>query len=299
MDSTDLHFFLAVTRAGGIGRAASDLHTVQSNVTQRIRNLESAIGVQLFHRSRRGVALTTMGQRLLPYATRIHELLDEARLAVRDEAEPAGVLRIGSLETTAALRLPPVLTAYTATCPAVDLIVETGSTEPLVEQVLARTLDGAFVAGPVVHQELETLPIIEEELVLVAPPHVRSARQIRRLLTAGGTLKLIVFRPGCAYRRRALDYLARAGVVDVRRMEMGTLDGILGCISAGIGVSVLPRSVVAAAQGQGLVSTHRLEKGGGKTVTLFVRRKDSFVSAALRMFVECAVKGHAKEAGVA
>src|ERR1700751_3897604 len=92
MDSTDLNFFSAVALAGGIGRAANDLHTVQSNVTQRIRALELYLGVQLFHRSKKGVTLTAMGNRLLPYATRIHELLAQAQRAGRDETYPRGDL---------------------------------------------------------------------------------------------------------------------------------------------------------------------------------------------------------------
>nr|QDP21376.1 LysR family transcriptional regulator [Bradyrhizobium cosmicum] len=76
-----LGFFLAVANTGGIGRAADDLHTAQSNVTQRIRGIELELGVQLFHRSKRGVTLTSMGSRLLPYAERIRDLLQEAQRA--------------------------------------------------------------------------------------------------------------------------------------------------------------------------------------------------------------------------
>ncbi|HTH96369.1 MAG TPA: LysR substrate-binding domain-containing protein [Stellaceae bacterium] len=288
MDSTDLGFFLAVANAGGIGRAAHDLHTVQSNVTQRIRGLERELGAQLFHRSKRGVTLTAMGGRLLPYALRIHELLDEVRRVVRDEAAPGGELRIGSLETTAALRLPPILTAYTDRCPAVDLQIESGPTEPLIESVLARRLDGAFVAGPVAHADLEALPVVEEELVLVTPPQIRTPRQVTEYFASNGNRKVIVFRAGCSYRQRTLEYLAREGFVDVRRMEMGTLDGIIGCIAAGLGVSLLPRAVVAAAEHQGRVHAHTLPAGIAKAVTMFVHRKDSFVSSALRLFIDCA-----------
>ena len=288
MDSTDLGFFSAVAVAGGIGRAANDLHTVQSNVTQRIRGLEHELGVQLFHRSKRGVTLTSMGNRLLPYATRIHELLAEARRAVRDETTPDGELRIGSLETTAALRLPPLLTAYATRCPEVDLQIETGTTEALIESVLDRKLDGAFVSGPVAHQDLVSLPVIEEELVLVTPPQIRTRRHVAEYLSSGAGRKVIVFRAGCSYRQRALEYLAKRGFVDVRRMEMGTLDGIIGCIAASIGVSLLPRAVVEAAERQGLVRTHDLPSGDAKSLTVFIRRQDSFVSSALRLFMQCA-----------
>src|SRR5919205_2697100 len=103
MDAADLRVFEAVARLGGMSRAAEELHTVQSNVTARIRLLEEELGTALFSRHSRGVVLTAAGQRLLPYAVRVRTLLEEARRAVADDGTPRGPLTIGSLETTAAL----------------------------------------------------------------------------------------------------------------------------------------------------------------------------------------------------
>src|SRR5215468_6363127 len=105
MDAGDLRVFEAVARLGGMNRAAGELNTVQSNVTARIRQLEAELGLQLFERHSRGVALTAGGRRLLPYAARIAELLVDARRAVADDGKPKGSLALGSLETTAGLRL--------------------------------------------------------------------------------------------------------------------------------------------------------------------------------------------------
>src|SRR5215472_5055748 len=112
MDSGDLQVFEAVARAGGITRAADALHTVQSNVTARVQLLERELGVQLFERHSRGVSLTSAEQVLLPYAEQVGRLLAEAQRAVGDTSVPRGPLRVGSLETTAARRLPTVLAAY-------------------------------------------------------------------------------------------------------------------------------------------------------------------------------------------
>ena len=111
MDAADLKVFEAVARLGGMNRAAVELHTVQSNVTARIQALEADIGSMLLERHSRGVSLTQAGQRLLPYADKVARLLDDARRAARDDGAPRGVLTIGSLETTAALRLTPLLDA--------------------------------------------------------------------------------------------------------------------------------------------------------------------------------------------
>src|SRR6516165_5817545 len=101
MDIADLKIFETVARLGGMNRAAAELNTVQSNVTARIRLMEEELGAPLFERHARGVTLTGAGQRLLPYATRMRRLMDEARLAFSDTGVPKGALLIGSLETTA------------------------------------------------------------------------------------------------------------------------------------------------------------------------------------------------------
>ncbi len=131
MNSVDLKFFQAVVRANSMGGAAEVLHTVQSNVTARIKSLEEEIGAPLFHRSRRGVTLTATGIQLVPYAERVGELLDEAKRVVTDRDTPSGLLRIGSMETTAALRLPPILIRYAEEYPEVDVLVEASPTEQL------------------------------------------------------------------------------------------------------------------------------------------------------------------------
>src|SRR6266700_855816 len=108
MELSDLVTFSTVARTGGITRAADELNTVQSNITHRVKALEAEIGTPLFERHRRGMTLTGAGKRLLPYAQRMAALSHEAVLAARDDGEPKGPLAIGSMETTAAVRLPPL-----------------------------------------------------------------------------------------------------------------------------------------------------------------------------------------------
>ena len=88
MELTDLVTFSTVARIGGITRAADELNTVQSNVTQRVKALEAEIGTALFERHSRGMTLTGAGRRLLPYAQRMAALSREAVLAARDDGEP-------------------------------------------------------------------------------------------------------------------------------------------------------------------------------------------------------------------
>jgi DNA-binding transcriptional LysR family regulator len=284
MDAGDLRVFAAVARAGGINRAASALHTVQSNVTQRIRLLEEELGAPLFERHSRGVALTSAGRRLLPYAERVAQLLAEARQAVAEDGTPKGALQLGSLETTAGLRLAPVLARYAEAYPAVDLALVTGTSAELVEAVLTHRLDGAFVCGPVRHHELAEETVFTEELVLVTAPSIRRIDALAKR----PELKIVVLRAGCSYRQRLEEILARRGIVGLRRLELASIDGLVGCAAAGLGVTLLPRGVVAAAVRAGKVAAHALTPREARVETLFIRRRDAFVPSALAAFLALA-----------
>src|SRR4051812_41413259 len=154
MEAGDLRIFEAVARLGGMNRAAAELNTVQSNVTTRIRLLERQLRVLLFERHHHGVSLTPAGERLLPYARQIRGLIEEARRAVAEDGAPKGPLTLGSLETTLALRLAPLLPGFAARCPEVDLSLRTGTSRELVTEVLERRLEGAFICGPAEHPQL-------------------------------------------------------------------------------------------------------------------------------------------------
>ena len=150
--------------------------------------------------------------------------------------------------------------------------------------MLQHRLEGAFVCGPVDHPELDEEPVFREELVLLSEPSVRSLDE----LVAKGDLKIVVLRAGCSYRQRLEDILARRGVVGVRLLEFGTLEAILGCVAAGLGITLLPRSVVEQAHWRGRLALHALPAAEACVETLFVRRRDAFISSALAAFLQCA-----------
>jgi LysR family transcriptional regulator, cell division regulator len=284
MEYADLRVLEAVARHGSMNRAAAELNTVQSNVTARIRALENEIGTALFERSSRGVVPTAAGQRLLPYAARLAALLREAQEAARDDGTPQGELRIGSLETTAALRMPPVLAAYTLAYPQVGLVVTTGTSAGLMAEVLDHRLDGAFVAGPVQHPELVEEAIFREELVLVTAPTVRHLDDLARLRD----FKIIVFQRGCSYRQRLEALLAQRGIQTAQPLEFGSLDAILGCVAAGIGITLLPKAAVQSAWREGRIMAHELPAEQARVDTMFIRRRERRPTSALSAFLEMA-----------
>lgn len=286
MELSDLETFAAVARLGGITRAADDLNTVQSNVTARVQTLEREIGVRLFERHNRGMTLTSAGKRLLPYAERFSVLAREAADAARDDGTPRGPLSIGSMETTAAVRLPPILARYHESFPRVELSLRTAPTAALIQEVLDGLLDGAFVAGPVEHPDLLTTKAFTEELVLVTAARWKALPALLAAKRASG-ISILVFRTGCSYRQRLEQILAEMGWPCASRLELGTLDGIIGCVSADMGVTLLPRAVAARAAAGGTIRTHTLASPRRRVDTLFVRHASRYHSSALKSLSAC------------
>jgi LysR family transcriptional regulator, cell division regulator len=282
MDSGDLRVFEAVGRLGGMSRAAEELNTVQSNVTARVRVLEEQVGTPLFERHARGVSLTPAGRRLMPYAVQVIALLKDAGRAVGDGGEPAGELVIGSLETALSMHLAPLLTSFVERWPAVDLSIRGGTTREGIDGVLDRRLEGAFVAGPVHHPDLVEETVFREELVVL------TASAITRLDWSAGLagLRIVVLRAGCSYRQRLEDILARRGVVGLRLLEFGTLEAIFGCVGAGMGVTLLPRRMLDTLWPGRRIGVHTLPPGEALVETVFIRRRDAFVSSAQAAFLD-------------
>ena len=285
---SDLLTFSTVARLGGITRAAEELNTVQSNVTQRVKAL-AEIGTALFERHSRGMTLTGAGRRLLPYAQRMAALSHEAVLAARDDGEPKGPLSIGSMETTAAVRLPMLLAEFHRRYPAVRLTLRTAPTADLVAAVLDGALDGAFVAGPIEHAELTSTLAFREELVLVTARKWSSLASLRAGTPESGPTAL-VFRTGCTYRQRLEQVFSEFGWPSAARFELGTLDGMIGCVAADMGVTLLPRAVVERDHVVSDVSIHALGASQARVDTLFIQRRSAHQYSALQGFVACLEK---------
>ncbi|HEJ2214607.1 TPA: LysR family transcriptional regulator NmoR [Pseudomonas aeruginosa] len=241
MDLSSLEIFRAVAHEASVTRAAQRLQRAQSNVTTRIRQLEEDLGVELFLRDGKRMSLTERGSEFLAYAEQLLALADEARQSMHP-AEPGGRLRLGSMESTAASRLPALLASYHKACPRVALEVSTGTSRALFDGVRARRLDCALVAaGPGWAGELDGSglrgePLFREELLMILPaehPPVHDVAEVRLRTLAG-------FARGCTYRQLAEDSLGTPLTVQ----EVGSYHAILASVAAGACVGVLPRSVL-------------------------------------------------------
>ncbi|PYY87917.1 LysR family transcriptional regulator [Pseudomonas sp. TKO26] len=239
MELSQLKMVNAVARTGSIARAAEQLHCVPSNITNRLKQLECELGTPLFTRVGRGLKISAAGEIFLGYSERILALVDEAKRALDDQAEPSGLLRLGAIESCAGGRLPPLLAQYHRRYPKVSVELVTGTWSQLFTQLQQQRIDGALVAVDTLPPRLKQTVLYREPLVLIssagsAPIHSASDLQGQHLF---------MWPQGCPYRRALENWLARHGL-NLPITGYASWGTIIGCVSVGAGVSLIPEGVL-------------------------------------------------------
>lgn len=261
----DLHIFCCIVREGGVARAGSRLNRVPSNVTTRMKQLEDRLGVDLFRRQGRGLVLTESGRILLRHADRLLEMADLAEEEVRTGVM-RGVLKLGSLESTAGARLPPLLSAFHLQHPEMSIELRPGITDGLLRMLDTHEIDAAFVAEPFEQGRLSALPVYEDELTLISATGLPKIRRVQDL--HGQTI--VVFPHGCSYRRRLTDWLASEGVVPGRVLEFGSYHAIVACVAAATGIGIISAELLDCAVMGHAVQRHPLPASVRKNRTHLV-----------------------------
>lgn len=277
MEFKDLKIFQTVAAHGSISKAALELNYVQSNVTARIKLLEKELDTPLFYRHKRGMILNTEGKRLLEHSKEILSKMEEMKRTFHNKTNPSGVLEIGIVETVIAL--PHILSSYYSKYPNVELSLKAGVTDQLLQEVLDMKLDGAFVTGPIRHPLIEQVEVIQEKLVLVTKGDAFSMDDIT-------TKPLLLYNKGCGYRGRLESWMKVEGIIPKQIMEFGTFGTIIGSVAAGVGITIIPESSIVDLAANGTVYCHSVPEPYRDITTIFIRRKDSYLTSTLQCFID-------------
>lgn len=234
-------------------RAASRLNRVPSNVTTRIKLFEERLGVQLFRRQGRGVVLTDTGRRLLGHAERLLQMADEVEQEICNSTTH-GILRLGSLESAASVKLPPILSQYHAQFPHTTIELQTGTTAALLRLLGNYEIDAAFVSEPFDKGDMSSIEVFKEELVLIT---ARGAPKVRKTSELANRT-VVAFPHGCSYRRRFIEWLAENGISPQRFLDLGSYHAIVACVAAGSGIAIVPAAVLDNAVMGQVVERHPL-----------------------------------------
>jgi DNA-binding transcriptional LysR family regulator len=242
MEIRQLRAFAAIAEMGTFTAGAQRVHITQAAISMQIRQLETELGAPLFVRAPRRVILTEAGEALLERARRI---LREHDAAVAEIAELAGAergrLRVGSASAmVSADPLPQILKELREQHPRADVSIVSGTSEALVRQILAGELDMAFVSLPVEARGIQTEVLSRDELVAIACPRHKMAKQtVISVFTLAGE-KLILGERGGNTRRLIDGLFEEAGVQPAVAMELSRQAAIKRMVEEDMGVGIIP-----------------------------------------------------------
>lgn len=246
MEIHQLRYFVAAAEAGSMTLAARRCRVAQPSLSQQVRKLEDGLGVSLFDRVGRGIALTEAGRALLPRARRILGEVAETRENLRAEVESgAGRLAIGAIPTIAPYLLPPVLAGLRAEFPGCELVVREDLTANLVEAVVHHELDVAITSTPIDHELVEVEVVGREELLVVAPAAHPLAAFGRLTLDDLREQPTVSLHEMHCLGAQIAGFCARAGVrpdIVCRTTQLAT---VLEMVRLGLGVSLVPAMAAA------------------------------------------------------
>lgn len=259
MDLRYLATFLAVARRLSFTRAAADLGYVQSSVTAHVKALEKDLGVPLFERLGRRIALTDAGRELLPHAQHVLDQAQRARDAVQgmngDPRTLRGTLRIAAPESLCAYLLPPVLRALKDQFPLLRVVFGPAERATLLASLNDGTLDAGFLLEEAMSATtIACERLAEQPMSLVAHPgHPLSDRpHVRTADLADETLLLV--ETGCALRD-VVDRELRREEIRPDTMEFVSVEALKRCAAAGLGIALVPAAAVADELARGEVAT--------------------------------------------
>lgn len=283
MELRQLMIFRELARQLSFTRTASALNYTQSNITAHIQALEASLGTPLFDRLGKKVVLTEAGQRLLPYAEQVLQLVDEARAQVGEEHGAEASLSIGSAETVLAYMLPPVIHACRERLPHLKLAFRLGTCAGLPGDLLEGRVSLAFLLERPASKALVVEPLREEPILLVAPAdHPLTGRSTIQPDEIQGETILLTERT-CSYRNRFEERMG-AAVEANQIVEFSSLEAIKRCLFMGMGIAPLPRAVVDGDLREGRLAPINLAGPAMAVMTHIAWHKDKRMSPAMRAF---------------
>lgn len=231
MDSSLLKIFVAVANHQSISLAAQELCFTQSNVTLRIKQLEKKLGYPLFHRVPKGVILTYEGEKLYPHALEIVTKVEETILKMKNISEQT-LLRIGTSQANAIIRLLPFIEKLSVDYPATHIELFAHGTPQVIDALLDYKVDIAFITGNPQHKDIIVLNTYNDDLYMVESKHKRSKECI------------IGYREKSTHLNFFKQYWEELGHKEYTTIILENYEVMLGCVKAGMGRAFLSKIIV-------------------------------------------------------
>jgi len=284
-----LECFLAVARLGSVSRAAEEMYLTQPTLTARIKALEEELGGQLFVRTSRGMRLTEAGKEFLPHAERSLRSFEEGRRSLEElRGASGGRLVLGASPGVGTYALPAMLEQFVEAHPNVAVSVKTGHSEDVLGMVLEEEVQ-VGLCREVSHAETESIPLYEDELVLVVYPEHPFAGRGSAGLDEIGRERLIFFDHTSGYYELTRSVFREAGLRESRAMELDNIEAAKRMVERRLGIAFLPRTAVSRSVAAGHLRTVGVEDGPALLRPIVaLKRRDIPPTAAVGAFLEIA-----------
>lgn len=253
MELAQLEAFVQVAHHRSFSRAADALFLTQPSVTARIQSLEREIGDRLFERTGRTVTLTDAGRAFMPHAQRALTSVQEGSDAIEAVRHgDVGSIRLGASSSIATYVLPSVLAKFRAARPRVHIHLRTGTSEDVIERLLAGDVNIA-ICRLTQHPEIESTHLYNDDLSLVVSANHPLGSKGRVSLADAAKEPFLFFERSSNYHGLIYGMFLRAGVVPESVMELDSMETTKHMVEAGLGIAILPDVSVAREMDAGIL----------------------------------------------
>jgi LysR family transcriptional regulator, hydrogen peroxide-inducible genes activator len=249
----ELRYAVAVARERHFGRAAEACHISQPSLSVAVRKLEEELGVTLFERGHGEVTLTPAGEKLIRQARRVIDEVGALReMAMQQQDQLAGPLRLGAIYTVAPYLLPELIPVLHERAPGMPLVIEESFTARLRDRLKEGELDAILVSLPFEEPGVVTLPLYDEPFVAVLPAAHPLSREESLTLDQMADATLLLLGAGHCFRDQVLELCpgclrtANADGSVSRNLQGSSLETIRHMVASGMGVTILPCTAAGA-----------------------------------------------------
>jgi DNA-binding transcriptional LysR family regulator len=246
MDFRQLDMLRAVAEEASFTRAAERLHVSQSAISRQIKLLEDELGSVLLHRGARRVQPTPAGELLFRMANRVHRDMQEAVSQIADTRElRRGTLTLAGGMTVCMYILPRLLKKYRNLYKQIDLRVVSGNSQEIEAMLRSHEVDLALMTLPILAEDLQVLPVLKEEMVVVTAPGHPLSRKRSVEPAQLGKVPWIVYEAGSNTRKAIDTFFLEEQIPMQIAMETENVEIIKAMVAAGLGVTIIPFSGIA------------------------------------------------------
>jgi LysR family transcriptional regulator, hydrogen peroxide-inducible genes activator len=261
----DLQYIVAVAQHGHFGRAAGACHVSQPALSGQIKKIEELLGIALFERSNRRVAVTEIGQAVVAQARLVLEeaekIVDLAK-AVREAL--AGSFRLGAIATLGPYLMPHLLGSLRREYPKLELILKEGLTDGLLAELRAGRLDAVLAARTFDEDGLTVFPLFTEPFLLTLPKNHALAGRTLIKVTDLRAAEMVLLEDGHCLRDQAIEMCPANRRGNIKELHATSLETLRHLVASGAGYTLMP--MLAVTQDERLKELIRYRRVEGKDI---------------------------------